>query len=86
MEILHTDDLISRQSLTTRDARSLDLEGDNIYLKLEGSQEALDRAADLVEEHELGKQLSEAESQPIYDKIKEEEETASEGMGMIFGP
>ena len=84
MDILKKDDLISRQSLTIRDARSLDIEGDAIYLKIEGSQEALNRAEDIIKEHKLGEKLSETNAQPIYDTIKDEEESASEGMGMIF--
>ena len=84
MDILNKDDLISRQSLTVRDARSLGIEGDGIYLKIEGSKEALDRTEDLIKEHELGEKLSETDAQPINDTIMDEEESASEGMGMLF--
>lgn len=85
LEILKKDDLISRQSLTFRDARSLGLVGDVVYVKIEGSEEALKRAQDMVEEHQLGDTLNPADARPISDKIRDEEESASEGMGMIFG-
>ena len=69
ISLLEKDDLVSRQSIMTRDSKSLGIEGDNIYVK----------------ENELGKRLSKKEAEPIMEKIREEEESASEGMGFIFG-
>lgn len=85
MDALKEDDIVSRQSITIRDAKSLGMEGESIYIKIEGSDEAIERAEEIVKEKSLGKKLSEDEAKPIDDKIKEEEESASEGMGFIFG-
>ncbi len=85
INLLKNDDLVSRQSITTRDAKSLGMKGDDIYLKIDGSEEAIKLAEKIVKENELGKKLNEKDAKPIIDKIKEEEESASEGMGFIFG-
>ncbi|MEA2053845.1 MAG: hypothetical protein U9O96_01820 [Candidatus Thermoplasmatota archaeon] len=85
INLLKKDDLVSRQSITIRDAKSLDMKGESIYVKIEGSSDAIKLADNIVKENELGKKLSEKEAKPINDKIKEEEDSASEGMGFIFG-
>ncbi len=84
INLLEKDDLVSRQSIMTRDSKSLGIEGDSIYVKIDGSEEAVKQAEKIVEENKLGKKLDEKEAKPIMDKIKEEEESASEGMGLIF--
>ncbi|MFO8132412.1 MAG: hypothetical protein R6U10_00515 [Thermoplasmatota archaeon] len=83
-KMLEEDDLVSRQTITIRNAKALGLDGDATYIKIEGSDEAIERAVEMVEENELGEKLSEEEAKDIYDKIAEEEESASQGMGMIF--
>jgi len=85
MDALKQDDIVSRQSITIRDAKSLGMKGENIYIKIDGSSEAIKRAEGIVKEHSLGKKLSKKDAEPIEKKIKEEEESASEGMGFIFG-
>jgi len=42
------DDMISRQSITTRDAKSLGLKGNHFYVKIEGASEAIKKAEALV--------------------------------------
>ncbi len=81
---LEKDDLVSRQTITIRNAKALGMEGDSTYIKIEGSQAAIERALEIVEDNELGEKLSNDDAKDIYDKIAEEEESASEGMGMIF--
>jgi len=83
-KMLEEDDLISRQTITIRNAKALGLDGDSTYIKIEGNPEAIERAVEMVEDNELGEKLSEKEAKEIYDKIAEEEESASHGMGMIF--
>ena len=77
------DDLVSRQSILTRDARSLDVDKDVLYLKIEGSDEAVEKAKKLAEEQGF-KKLDEKQAEDINQKIKEQEESAADGMGMIF--
>ena len=78
------DDLISRQSILTRDASALGLDDDVSYLKIEGSKEGLEKATELAKEFGF-KKLSEKDAQEINKKIIAEEEEAADGMGMIFG-
>ncbi len=77
------DDLVSRQSILTRDASSLDIKEDVSYLKIEGSEEGLKRAEELAKEMNF-KKLDEKKAKEVDDKIKEQEDSAAEGMGMIF--
>ena len=77
------DDVISRQSILTRDSSSLDVKGDFSYLKIDGSKEGLNRANKLAKE--LGfKKLSQKKAEEINEKIEEQEDSAATGMGMIF--
>jgi hypothetical protein len=78
------DDLVSRQSILTRDASALSIDKDVTFLKIEGSEDALKRACELADEFGF-KKLSEKEAEEINDKILAEEEEAADGMGMIFG-
>ena len=77
------DDLISRQSILTRDSSSLNLKGSFSYIKIEGSNEGLKRAKELAKELEL-KKLDEKKAKKINIKIEEQEDSAASGMGMIF--
>ena len=77
------DDLISRQSIITRDSNSLNIEGDVSFLKIEGSDEGLKRAEELAKEFEFEK-LDEKKAKEVNQKIEEQEDSAADGMGMIF--
>jgi hypothetical protein len=77
------DDLVSRQSIVIREANSLDIKAEVSYLKVEGSTEGLKRAEELAKE--LGmKKLPVKKAKTIDEKIKEQEDSAATGMGMIF--
>lgn len=78
------DDLVSRQSILTRDASALGMDKDVSYLKVEGSEDGLKKAAELADEFGFTK-LSEKDAKEINEKILAEEEEAADGMGMIFG-
>jgi hypothetical protein len=77
------DDIVNRQSIVIRDANSLDIKGAASYLKVEGSTEGLKRAEELAKELEI-KKLPEKKAKKIDEKIKEQEDSAATGMGMIF--
>ena len=78
------DDVVSRQSITTRDASSLDIDKDVVYVKIEGSEEGVKRAEELFKDISA-KRLSEKEAEEINEKIKAQDESAALGMGNIFG-
>ena len=77
------DDVVSRQSIVIRDANSLEIKKEVSYLKIEGSTEGLKRAEELAKELGMTK-LKEKKAKTINDKIKEQEDSAATGMGMIF--
>ena len=77
------DDIISRQSILTRDSTSLNLKGNFSYVKIEGSETGLKRAKELAKELEL-KKLDDKKAKDINTKMQEQEDSAASGMGMIF--
>lgn len=77
-----SDDIVSRQSIVSREGSVLGLGEEWNFVLIEGSPDGLDRARELFKEN----QVSEAEDrEAVYKKIKEEEESAAGGMGMLFG-
>ncbi len=78
---IYQDDTIGRQTIIKRDAKSLGLEGSEIYLVVEGAEEAIEKARKIAGEMEIKGQ----EGEDVYRKIKKSEEEASLGMGAIFG-
>ena len=77
------EDIVSRQSILTRDSSSLNLKGDFLYLKIEGSDEGIKKAEELAKEFEI-KKLNKKKTKEINEKILEQEDSAASGMGMIF--
>jgi hypothetical protein len=78
------DDLISRQSILTRDASALNIDKEVTYVKIEGSDDGLKRAKEYAKELEF-ELLDEKEALEINSRIAEQEDSAADGMGMIFG-
>jgi hypothetical protein len=76
------DDLLSRQSQTLREARALGGPADAVYVLLEGSPDAMKRGDELL--GAVGTKLPAADAEPLYRKFKDEEESASAGMGLFF--
>ena len=62
------DDLISRQSISIRDASVLDIEKDVRYVLIEGSDDAIKKAEEMFSD--VGKKEGDEEAKNIYDKIK----------------
>ncbi len=77
------DDLISRQSISTRDASALQIEKNVQYVLIEGDEKALVRAKELFKDIGTVEEGSAAED--IYNKFKADEEGAAQGVGFIFG-
>ena len=69
------DDMVSRQSVTTRD----DPDGGKIIL-IEGSDEALDRVLEMAPDVAMEGE----DAQEWFDRIKSEESAVASGVGMIF--
>jgi hypothetical protein len=77
------DDIVNRQSIVIRDANSLEMKGTASYLKVEGSPEGLKRAEELAKEFGM-KKVPDRKAKKIDEKIKEQEDSAATGMGLIF--
>jgi hypothetical protein len=77
------DDIVSRQSILTRDSSSLNMKGELLYVKIEGSEEGLKKAEEIAKELEF-KKVDEKKAKEINEKIIEQEDSAASGMGMIF--
>ena len=77
------EDIVSRQSILTRDAGSLNIEGNVLFLKIEGSEEGVKKAEELAKEQGFSK-LDEKKAEDVNKKIVEQEDSAASGMGMIF--
>jgi hypothetical protein len=78
-----SDDIVSRQSITTRDASAIGMEGDDLYLRITGGDEGVAHATKLAKEQELGEVLPDAEAAKVAKAIQEQEDSAAEGMGLI---
>lgn len=82
IDTLKQDDLISRQSIYVRDAASLNMEGNALYLKIEGDEQAIRRAYEM---YGKATALDGEKKERINKEFIGDEEKASEGMGFIFG-
>lgn len=78
------DDVVSRQSLHTRDGAALGMKTSDLYMRIQGSDDGVARARSLFLEKKIGEPLPPAEAEKISKAIDAEEEAAAEGMGMIF--
>jgi hypothetical protein len=76
------DDLVSRQSQKVRAASSVGVASDAMLVLIEGADAAVRRAEELLAP--LGTRLPPKDAEPIYRRLKEEEESASAGMGLFF--
>lgn len=76
------DDLIARQSQKLREAGVLGGPTDTLYVLIEGTPDAIRRAEELL--GSVGTRLPPAEAEPLYRRLKEEEDDAALGMGLFF--
>ena len=83
VNLLTADDVVSRQSVTVRDAKSLGLKGDDRYVVVEGSEAAVARATELLKGIPP---LKGAGAEDVYRRFRSQDEQAASGMGLIFGP
>ena len=81
-QLVINDDKVSRQSIVIRDASALGVEKDTQVILIEGAEDAVQRAKELFKEKEI---LESDQAEQFYKKIKEQEDSAASGMGMIFG-
>jgi hypothetical protein len=76
------DDIVSRQSHKIRDAATAGGPAGELYVLIEGSDEAVRRADDLLAK--VGTKLSAADGEKLHAQFKDEDESAAAGMGLFF--
>jgi len=81
--LVYADDVVSRQTINFREARALGLHKDGYYLEIDGPNEAVHKAKEIL--GDLAKEASGKEKEEFLKKIKAEEESAAEGFGSLFG-
>ncbi|MBN2065516.1 MAG: hypothetical protein JW771_01740 [Candidatus Thermoplasmatota archaeon] len=77
------EDIVSRQSITTRDASSLEMKGEATYLKIEGSDAGLKKAEEIAKDLGL-KKMDKKKATEVNERINAQDDSAASGMGMIF--
>lgn len=75
-------DLISRQSITVKNAKALGINKEQNFILIEGSEENLKKTKEIFVD---GKIKEEEKGEEIYNKIKKEESEAADGFGAVFG-
>jgi hypothetical protein len=77
------DDIVSRQSIDFRENTSLGMGKEGYYIIINGSEESIKKAKDMLKD--ITKEVSGKEMEDVNKKIKEQEEASIQGFGRIFG-
>jgi uncharacterized protein YaaR (DUF327 family) len=72
----------AKQSITIRDAKSLDIEKDGSFFLIDGTEEGIAKCKELIKE--FVESVDEKYLSKAKEKIKEEEEKAAEAFGGIL--
>jgi hypothetical protein len=82
LDELLKDDRISRQSQKLREAATVGRPAGSLLVLIEGSGEAVAHAEALLKV--IGTLLPKEEAERVYRQLKDEEDSASAGMGLFF--
>ena len=80
-DALKKDDVISRGSITLKEASSLGIEKEGYFIIIDVSEEAMKKAQELLKE--LAEKYEKKDE--VLAKIQEQEDSAIEGFGNILG-
>lgn len=83
LDALYKDDVVGRQSVTVREARSLGLGGDGTLVLVEGSEVGMKRAEEILKGTVTDLKGKDAEA--AYRAFKAQDDEAASGLGLIFG-
>ena len=83
LDALYKDDVVGRQSVTSREARSLGLAGDATLVLVEGSDAGVKRAEEMLKD--VGASLTGTDAEAALRAFRAQDEEAASGMGLIFG-
>lgn len=76
-------DIAAKQSITVRDAKSLDIKKEGSFFLISGTDEGIKKCKELIKE--FVESIDEKKLNKAKEKIKEEEEKAAEAFGGILG-
>jgi hypothetical protein len=76
------DDLLARQSHKLRDAATLGGRAGHLYVQIDGSAESVTKAEAMLKD--VGTKLPSKEAEALRARLQEEDEAASQGMGLFF--
>lgn len=80
---LYADDLVSKQSITTRDNSAIGKDKEGYYIQIDGDEEAIKKAREILKES--AKELKGKDAEEVTKAIEGQESSAAEGFGAIFG-
>ncbi len=80
---VYMDEIVSRQSITTRDSAAVGMKKDGYYLQIDGDDGAVKKARELLKG--LADELKGSDAEKVTSVIDGQEESAAEGFGAIFG-
>ena len=80
-DVLKKDDVISRGSITLKEASSLGIEKEGYFIIIDVSEEAMKKAEELLKD--LAKKYEKKDE--VLAKIQEQEDSAIQGFGNILG-
>jgi len=81
-DILLKDDAVSRASIVIKDGKSL-IAKEGYFIYISGTNDQCKRAKEISKD--IAKEAAEKDKTEVINKIKEEQDKASEGFGGIFG-
>jgi hypothetical protein len=76
------DDRVSRQSHKIRDAATVGGPSGELYVLIEGSEDAVRQADDLL--GKIGTKVPAADGEKLRQQFKDEDDSAAAGMGLFF--
>lgn len=82
LDAVLADDMLSRQSHKVRDAASAGGPSGTLYVVIEGADDAVSRANELLAK--VGDRLPAAEADALHRKFQDEDDSAAAGMGLFF--
>jgi hypothetical protein len=80
---VYADDLVARQSIVIKDCSSLGVKKEGYYIQIDGDEHALKHAEKLL--HGTAEMLKGKDAEKVNATIEEQESSAAEGFGAIFG-
>ena len=77
------DEAVSKQTITIREHSALGMKKEGYYMLIDGEDDAVKKAKELLKG--LAEELSGKEEEEVIAAIEEQDASAAEGFGAIFG-